>query len=380
MGLVETTADILSAVYILIMLIGIYHVTDKADESTKWYKYCCWTCFAGLLIDSMAYRIQDFTSVVLLITLVNYLSYVLFDLLMWEYSVYLSVYIGDKGGKYGRIFRRISLLLCLADAVYLTVGTVLELLFKVEAGAVVNGPWIRYVSYLPTLCLLACAVFTLSNVKRIQYTDTVILLTFAALHAVIDLLWFFNLVYISGYVGHAVSLTIIFVLIQFRVISETGMKADIFNRLSERDVLTGLKNRRGYREMLAAVSEDETVHAVFCDVNSLKVVNDTCGHDEGDKMIRKMAKLLTDIFSDEGTFRISGDEFVVIFRGGDEQAFSDRIRVLKQSIQDNGRIAAMGYDAGKGREVLQVIKNAEKKMYADKAAYYIESGRDRRGR
>ncbi len=80
------------------------------------------------------------------------------------------------------------------------------------------------------------------------------------------------------------------------------------------DVLTGLNNRRAYENCLVGISPESDVCAVFCDVNSLKTVNDTMGHEEGDKLIKKMADILREVFSEKEIFRISGDEFVVILQ------------------------------------------------------------------
>lgn len=93
----------------------------------------------------------------------------------------------------------------------------------------------------------------------------------------------------------------------------------ILSDLSKQDELTGAYNRRGFfeevRKKLRQKAEEEYGSGaimVFGDVDSLKTINDSFGHEEGDFAIRSAAEILTNAFgSDEILGRIGGDEFVV---------------------------------------------------------------------
>ncbi len=78
-----------------------------------------------------------------------------------------------------------------------------------------------------------------------------------------------------------------------------------------RDALTGLRNAAAYRRQLTELG------VVVMDVNGLKTVNDTLGHEAGNALLRTAAQYICDIFSHSPVFRIGGDEFVAILLGRD---------------------------------------------------------------
>ncbi len=89
---------------------------------------------------------------------------------------------------------------------------------------------------------------------------------------------------------------------------------DRLHKEAERDELTGIMNRRGYHLVTDKLEESGCPVAVLVmDIDRFKSINDTYGHITGDRMLKKVARLLTDTFrSSDYTARIGGDEFVVI--------------------------------------------------------------------
>ncbi len=369
---VEITVDIISAIYLLIIIIGVYNISVKESDNTKAYKRCLWTCFVGLIIDASGYALNGIFHSNLLIWLLTYCAFFLSDIMMAFYAVYIHTYIKEKKGRVSDNFPRICLFLCLLDVVVQTYGSVTGKLFTVENGAFILGPWYGRTYSIPVICLFIGIIYLLRNVKYFGFTDIVIFSMYSVLLILTALMWSFGQYFISMYVANAIALTIIFVMIQFRVISEANMQAEIFNTLSIRDALTGLRNRRSYDDCLSGVLPEAAVCAVFCDVNFLKKVNDTLGHEAGDNLLKRMANILKEVFEDEEIFRISGDEFVVILQNIDASTSLEKINALKKRVYDNDRIAAMGSACGKGSDVLKVIKAAEQEMYADKTAFYKE--------
>ena len=77
------------------------------------------------------------------------------------------------------------------------------------------------------------------------------------------------------------------------------------------DELTGLLNRSGYDLLLTEINFDSTYMILF-DVDNFKTINDTCGHDVGDKVLVRVARVLKKHFrAEDYVCRIGGDEFVV---------------------------------------------------------------------
>ncbi len=87
------------------------------------------------------------------------------------------------------------------------------------------------------------------------------------------------------------------------------------------DALTGLVNRREFEHRLTEAMESaaagNAAHAMcYLDLDHFKIVNDTCGHSAGDKMLREVAILIKDAVRDSDTVaRIGGDEFALLLTG-----------------------------------------------------------------
>ncbi|BBC72138.1 GGDEF domain-containing protein [Altererythrobacter sp. B11] len=94
-------------------------------------------------------------------------------------------------------------------------------------------------------------------------------------------------------------------------------------RDAEQDHLTGLANRRAFEtrftsECVKAAEENEALSIAFCDIDHFKHINDTHGHDTGDRVLKMIAKVLTRISNERcHVARHGGEEFVLLFRGKD---------------------------------------------------------------
>jgi diguanylate cyclase (GGDEF)-like protein/PAS domain S-box-containing protein len=89
--------------------------------------------------------------------------------------------------------------------------------------------------------------------------------------------------------------------------------------LAFHDSLTGLANRVRFNEQVqhavAAAGPDDVVGVLFVDVDDFKVVNDTMGHDVGDRLLQEVARRLSDVVSeDDLPARLGGDEFAILVR------------------------------------------------------------------
>ena len=111
-------------------------------------------------------------------------------------------------------------------------------------------------------------------------------------------------------------------LTHFVTVSEdlTELKNTQFEieRLSYYDTLTGLENRRLFRERLEhhiekCIKEDKKIAVLYLDLDQFKRINDTLGHDAGDSLLKSAAKLLRDVVSaDDFVARLGGDEFAIL--------------------------------------------------------------------
>ena len=110
-----------------------------------------------------------------------------------------------------------------------------------------------------------------------------------------------------------------------RVLRERKLRAEL-KRLSTRDGLTGLYNRRYFDENLKhevsrALRQSFSLHLLFIDLDGLKAYNDKYGHQKGDNLLRVLAEvILENIRKDvDSAYRYGGDEFAVILPHANQQ-------------------------------------------------------------
>ncbi len=160
-----------------------------------------------------------------------------------------------------------------------------------------------------------------------------------------------------------------------RIINYQLMKQLEF--INEHDMLTGSLNRYAMLEKTAELEKaGGSVGIVFVDLNGLKATNDHQGHKAGDKVLRKSANFLTDFFGSGKVFRTGGDEFNVILPGITETAFMELTERFMQELHDSPLNMAVGMEwCENAKEIMRAIASADKKMYQDKAEYYIRHDR-----
>jgi diguanylate cyclase len=161
---------------------------------------------------------------------------------------------------------------------------------------------------------------------------------------------------------------------------------DEARRSAEVDHLTGLPNRRAFdtaleRETSAAIDAGEPMCVAICDIDNFKRVNDTHGHEAGDRVIRAVAQTLAKISNDAcHVARHGGEEFVILFRGktleeacqvldGAREAMAERRLVNRATDIPFGRITFSGgvADVFAHASPREAMKAADDALYAAKA-------------
>ncbi|MCC8050318.1 MAG: GGDEF domain-containing protein [Clostridiales bacterium] len=144
--------------------------------------------------------------------------------------------------------------------------------------------------------------------------------------------------------------------------------------LSRFDTLTGLKNLYSYRsmcDMVASESSPRPIGVMFSDLNGLKIINDTMGHDKGNEFICSYAAMLCDHFPNYDAFRISGDEFLIVSIDDHEASFREHAEMFRRLLEVDGLPrAAVGFSWKMGNRIEAVTAEAETLMYSDKQSFY----------
>jgi len=166
-------------------------------------------------------------------------------------------------------------------------------------------------------------------------------------------------------------------------IGERKLAEEKLRYVSMHDSLTGLYNRTYFEEEFQRISSGAypSVGIIVCDVDELKVVNDTLGHAFGDALIVAAATALKQACRPGDTVaRIGGDEFVVLLPGADQKIMQDVCHQINEKVQRcrknlNGTIVrlSIGWALHTGPDVnrKELFKEADKKMYQDKMLHRI---------
>ena len=146
---------------------------------------------------------------------------------------------------------------------------------------------------------------------------------------------------------------------------------EALTKKSYQDPLTGLNNRLAYDEMLDHLRGKEfPVGVGFLDINGLKWINDTLGHDMGNKVIQKICTILNEHIEQQYIYRISGDEFVMIWTDVDYKVFMSAAKKLEAALFDEKNIASFGFVWGKEEDTGIAVRKAEKAMQTAKNKFY----------
>ncbi len=189
----------------------------------------------------------------------------------------------------------------------------------------------------------------------------------------------------SGYFSICITAALLYIFIQnmFRhIMMET---INIEKDISSHDALTKVLSRISYdskvKEFDRKIRENpnEVKFALCeCDLNNLKLVNDTFGHESGDNYIINCCKLICDIFKHSPVYRVGGDEFVAILQSDDYENYE----AIKKTVSEitaaemtkavtlfEKKSFAAGFaifDPQKDRHFADVMKRADVEMYQNK--------------
>ena len=305
-----------------------------------------------------------------------------FSVLLWTIAV--VAFTGNKN-MFGKILVCCGMFIMAFQAGILVANIFQPIVFSFDASKEYQALPARHIALLMQMVLfLASAVYALvisarSDGEQKRHYRTVgfsgiIMAVFIVLQMLDPLMPFYSLGCLFG-----VCLIHTFVYkdkdIEFRI------KMEAANKKAYKDGLTGVKNKLAYLEALAELEnglEDGTIKeygvAVF-DLNGLKQINDTLGHEAGDEYIKSACSLICAQFEHSPIFRVGGDEFVAILKGSDYDRREELENSFRKAVDENQRnglvVVSSGlavYQPGVDDNYNDVFKRADQLMYERKQA------------
>ena len=170
---------------------------------------------------------------------------------------------------------------------------------------------------------------------------------------------------------------------------EYRIKMEAANRKAYKDGLTGVKNKLAYLESLADIEislENGSLKeygVVVFDLNGLKTVNDTMGHEAGDEYIKSASRLITQVYRHSPVFRIGGDEFVTILKDDDYKRREELEKTFLKAVEENRKKGLVVVSSGMAVYMPEtdgsfndVFKRADALMYERKEQLKAEEKQD----
>ena len=175
-------------------------------------------------------------------------------------------------------------------------------------------------------------------------------------------------------------------LVTLQDISERKKFEEQLKYLSLHDQLTGLYNRAYLENELLRlnISREYPISIISVDLDGLKLVNDTLGHDHGDDLLKVCAGILQESFRDSDIVaRAGGDEFVILLPGTELQAGERIAQRIQSQIMNYNRVQkghiplslSIGLACAENdqHDLTEVLKQADDLMYRDKLNRNINS-------
>lgn len=168
-------------------------------------------------------------------------------------------------------------------------------------------------------------------------------------------------------------------------INDKNEKISELGAMALRDSMTNVGNKTAFTKKINDLNDSDEYGIVLMDVNNLKMINDTYGHEAGDEYIKGCCRVLCESYSHSPVFRIGGDEFSVILKGQDYRnrhalmenmrAKLDRIWKEKEYDPPHRYACALGMaDSISCSSTRETIKTADDRMYEDKKAFKERNG------
>lgn len=370
----------------------ILHVIINADmlfrkgaaESTKVGK-----AYRHFLFAVMLYYTTDFmwgilldTGVIPLVYIDTVLYFLAMGLTVFLWVRYIAIFL-DLDNKWTNILKALGWIVFASEALALIINNFVPIMFTFTTDGEYVASSARYVIlYVQVVIFAMIAIDTLVTAKKQDARGKIhhhaigisglIMAFFVFLQAQFPMMPFYA-------IGCLFATCIIHTYVVIEEQVEYGRKLGMVMTVAYKDPLTNVRNINAYSEFKENIENDvrnkmvsEFAVVVF-DLNDLKKINDTKGHEAGDAYIKDGCALICRVFSHSPVFRIGGDEFVAFLTNDDyanrEDLFRSFNEHVERNLENSGVVVSAGlslYDHEKDSGYDEVFARADVSMYERK--------------
>ena len=363
--------EILSILFGLVLLYGNMFEYREDTPRNRMYSRATALCILGLATDAVSWVCDGCQRLGPVLMVSTTLSLIITFLLNGAFVLYIMEYIREKEAVSMKA-ARIYMILAVIASLGIVIMTGTGMLFSFEDGVYQEGPLYTDYIIVNLICTLFCFAISLANMKRLSVHDRVATMSLLLIPFLAGCINIKVESFSYAYPASMLSLSILYTMIQSERAGRLKEESSASSYAAHHDALTGLSNRLAYEERLKEISlSDGMTGVVFTDVNGLKLTNDRFGHEAGDSLLRRYAERLCSCFRKEDVFRISGDEFTVLLENIDKMALNARMERFRKVLDENGvPMASAGMAFGEGKNIVELIRNAESEMYRSKQELY----------
>ena len=350
MGFINYVLDNYTMLYELIGLLVILGVSAHLSQRMKKLTF---TVVVLLFLESAIFSLerwtQSFEKLSVLRPLLTACLYSIYPLILMT----LTLLTETNGFSRRSLFLAIPWIVCL-PLFFFSQWTHLVVWYH-EENHFAAGP-LRYLPYI--LFAFYIGVFFVQNVRYFHSYSKMnrIAARYIVIGAMLGVLLYF---YFDGYKDYSVIFTSSILLYYVLV----------YIHMARMDQLTQLPNRQSFYQDIAMAFEDIT-GVISIDMNELKYLNDTLGHEAGDMALEVVAGVFRNNCNGKcNAYRVGGDEFMVICRNTNEFDIRSMIFNMRENLRQTSYTCAFGYAmCSADVSVEEAMRIADERMYADKAA------------
>lgn len=339
--------------------------------------------------DGASFIMDDFRGNDVIHFYTNLFSYIGADFIISAFVYYITERIREQCD-FSKVYARIVFAGSFLDVLYVVYGAYSGALYRIENGKTVYGVLNNYlgIAQFVVVVYFLCVVFIHRKHLEKKFAISVALYFLPPIIAMIIVL--INEQLIFTYVAALVAFLIVYVVVIQEDLHASIIGEKIMRKASITDGLSGVLNRKAYSEDVVLFDDQYPSDFVYMslDVNGLKVVNDSLGHEAGDEIILGASQCMQKCFSSYGKiYRMGGDEFTIILHIDKYDLetvvseFENEVKNWKGKLVDSLSVS-FGYvtvEDIQGLSIFEVASVADKRMYETKSAYYKKKGIDRRG-